>query len=297
MRNLTLIPALAGAALLATCSGDPAGTEPQTASSAETEGQTAEPLTVTVIDCGTIEISDLDGFSSAGDYAGQSDTFTDTCWLVNHPAGRLLWDLGLPGILKQGGPQQNGVFTVSVDETITDQLAKMGLSASDIDYMAISHSHFDHIGQVAQFPDVTWLVHEDELAAMFPPKDEEGDVTAPSDQVAMFALFDPLKKETFTGEKDVFGDGSVIIFETPGHTPGHTSLQVNLPEMGPILLTGDLYHRTESRELKRVPRFNFDEQQTLAAMDAFEARAERLGATVIIQHETDDISPLGTTLK
>ena len=105
-------------------------------------------------------------------------------------------------------------------------------------------------------------------------------------------MFNPLERKTFRGDYDVFGDGSVVIFETPGHTPGHTSLQLMMPEAGPVLLAGDLYHRSESRELKRVPRFNYDEAMTLASMDAFEARAKELGATVIIQHEPQDIDPL-----
>ena len=112
------------------------------------------------------------------------------------------------------------------------------------------------------------------------------------EQQALFSLFRPMEQQVFDGELDVFGDGSVVIFETPGHTPGHTSLQLMMPESGPVLLTGDLYHRAESRELKRVPRFNSDEDMTLASMDEFEARAEKLGAKVIIQHEPADIEPL-----
>ncbi len=249
-----------------------------------------KPLHVAVLDCGTIAVSNLDAFSSAGDYAGQAGTLTDTCYLVHHPKGILLWDLGVPGILKDAGPVVQDIFTVSLNATITEQLADHGLTPADIDYVSISHSHFDHIGQVDQVQGATWLVHQKELDLMIPP---DGSVPQTSaDQVALFNAFKGLKREAFTGEKDVFGDGSVVIFETPGHTPGHTALQLHLPETGPVLLSGDLYHRSESRTLRRVPRFNFSEEQTLAAMAAFEARAEALGAKVIIQHEMDDITPL-----
>ena len=88
-----------------------------------------------------------------------------------------------------------------------------------------------------------------------------------------------------------------MIFQTPGHTPGHSSLQINLPETGPVLLTGDLYHRTESRELGRVPRFNTSEETTLTSMAAFEARATDQGAKVIIQHEPADVDPLGGVIR
>ncbi|WP_034793258.1 N-acyl homoserine lactonase family protein [Hyphomonas beringensis] len=260
------------------------------AETAEADESAEAALHVDVLDCGKIDVSDLDAFSSAGDYAGQTDTFTDTCFLIRHPDGIMLWDLGLPGMLAMAGPQTQQIYTVSLDKTLTSHLKDLGLTPDDIDYLAISHSHFDHIGQAAQVQNALWLVHEDELNAMFPSDGSEAQV--PADQLALFAMFNPLERKTFRGDYDVFGDGSVVIFETPGHTPGHTSLQLMMPEAGPVLLAGDLYHRSESRELKRVPRFNYDEAMTLASMDAFEARAKELGATVIIQHEPQDIDPL-----
>ena len=264
--------------------------------------QSADQIKLYVLDCGTIEISDVGVFSSAGDYDGQPDVFVDTCFLIRHPEGDLLWDLGLPTALVGGPPQEDGVFTVSMDTTISNQLIEIGLGPEDLEYMAISHFHFDHIGQIDQIQDATWIVHEDEYGAMFPPQEEpaiEEEQAEGGDQDGTdvgltnpFAGFESLERELFSGEKDVFGDGSVIIFPTPGHTPGHTCLQVELANTGTVLLTGDLYHRTESRRLGRVPQFNSSEPMTLESMRAFEARAERLNAKVIIQHEPDDIDPL-----
>lgn len=286
--------------LLIACSG---GSETDISETGNPEPQnTSEPAAATgpealhmyVLDCGTIQISNLDGFSSAGDYAGQTAVFADTCWLIRHPDGDLLWDLGLTTELVGGGEQEIDVLTLSMDRSLTEQMRDFGYAPWDLDYIAISHSHFDHTGQADQFQEAKWLVHQAEYDSMFPKNpdalendpDVDGEVTNP------YSSFASLSRETFTGEHDVFGDGSVIIFPTPGHTPGHTTLQVMLPEMGPVLLTGDLYHRRESRELRRVPRFNSDEAQTLASMDAFEARAAALGATVIIQHSQADIAEL-----
>ncbi|MFN4184016.1 MAG: N-acyl homoserine lactonase family protein [Hyphomonas sp.] len=252
-------------------------------------------LYVDVLDCGTIAISDLDAFSSAGDYAGTTDTFTNTCYLINHPDGRLLWDMGVPGMLSVAGPVVQDIFTVSLNATLTEQLEALGLTPADIDYVSISHSHFDHIGQADQVQSATWLVHQTELDVMIPADGSVPQTTA--DQIALYNAFSGMKREAFTGEKDVFGDGSVVIFETPGHTPGHTSLQLTLPESGPVLLTGDLYHRSESRSLSRVPRFNTNEENTLASMAVFEARAAELGAKVIIQHEASDIDALGGVIR
>jgi len=240
------------------------------------------PLSLYTFDCGSIEVSDLDVFSSTGDYAGQTDTLTNTCYLIRHPQGDLLWDLGLPQGLVGAGPQTEGVFTMTLESTVTEQLADIGLSAQDIEFISISHSHFDHSGQAALFPDSQWLVNKNEFDYMF-------STDANKVQNAAFA---ELSNSIHTGNLDVFGDGSVMILELPGHTPGHSALQVNLAESGPILLTGDLYHRSESRELKRVPRFNTDESQTRDSMEIFEALAKDSGARVIIQHEPADVATL-----
>ena len=262
----------------------------------ETVTEAAAPLTVNVLDCGTLEVTDLDVFSSAGDYAGQTDTLTDTCFLINHPQGRLLWDLGLPGMLAGAGVQTvGGIFNVSLDKTLTQQLADLGLTPADIDYISLSHDHFDHIGQVDQIPGAVWIVQEDEYNDMFPP---EGAAAPPQPElVAMWAQFKPLEAKKIDGDYDVFGDGAVKILEMPGHTPGHSVLLLNMPESGPVLLAGDMYHRSESRELRRVPRFNWSEPVTLDSMDRFEALADDLGAKVIIQHEPADVEPLGGIIR
>lgn len=296
MRLALLLATTASAAFLAACAPEtetPA--EPAPAETVEVaEVAEAAPLTVNVLDCGTIGVSDLDAFSTAGDYAGTSDELTVTCFLINHPKGRLLWDIGLPSQLIGQPPFTQQIFTVSVDRSLTDELADIGVVPSEIDYVSISHNHFDHIGQVDQVQGSTWLVNQKEYDAMFPP-----DGSPPADPTLMenYALFQPMERQIIGDEYDVFGDGSVIIFDTPGHTPGHTSLQLMMPESGPVLLTGDLYHRSESRSLNRVPRFNVNEEDTMASMAAFEARGAALGAKVIIQHEPADIAPLGGVIR
>lgn len=282
------------AAIAAACSGgEPEPAPTPTIVESEPAVRTApepEALHVFVLDCGTIEISDLNDFSTAGDYAGQTDVFTDTCFLIRHPEGDLLWDLGVPGILATSEPQQQGIYTVSLERTLSEQINALGLSMADIELVSISHSHFDHVGQADQLIGSKWLVHEKEFELMFPQNADPDEAEAAN--AGQFFAFDGLEREVFTGEYDVFGDGTVVIFETPGHTPGHMALQVVLPETGPVLFTGDLYHRAESRGLARVPRFNFDEAQTRASMVVFEDRADELDARVIIQHEPADIDPL-----
>ena len=293
MRLALLLTTVAAAAVLAACAPEtPAAAPP--VEEVVTGVAEAAPLTVNVLDCGTIGVSDLDAFSSAGDYAGQADELTNTCYLINHPNGRLLWDLGLPSQLAGSPPFTQQVFTVSLNQTITDQLAALGVVPSKLTYVSISHSHFDHVGQVDQVQGATWLVNQREYDAMFPP---EGTPLADPTLAPVYAMFQSMEREVIGEEHDVFGDGSVVIFATPGHTPGHASLQLKMPESGTVLLTGDLYHRTESRALSRAPRFNTNEADTMASMAAFEARAADQGGKVVIQHEPADVTPLGGIIR
>lgn len=291
-----LLLAGAAAAILAACA--PPAEEAPAAPEAPVEEVAAvaeaPAIYVDVLDCGTIGVSDLDVFSSAGDYAGQSDELANSCYLVNHPNGRLLWDLGLPSQLVGQPPFTQQVFTVTMETSITEQLAELGVVPSELTYVSISHSHFDHIGQADQIQGATWLVNQAEYDAMFPP---DGSPPADPSLVANYALFKAMDTQIIEDGHDVFGDGSAIIFKTPGHTPGHASLQLTLPESGPVLLTGDLYHRAESRALSRVPRFNTSEEETLASMATFETRATDLGAKVVIQHEPEDVDPLNGSIR
>jgi len=245
-------------------------------------GQNVDKLKLYTINCGVINVADMDGFSSSGDYAKQKATLASTCFLISHPAGNLLWDTGLSDSLANKEPAVNGVFTLSLEKTIIAQLAEINMTANDVNYVSISHSHFDHIGQISSFPKSTWLVSNKEKNAMFS-----------SEKLKMQnASFSDLKQTTFDGDYDVFGDGSVMILDMPGHTKGHTVLQLMLEDTGPVLISGDLYHQAKSRTLKRVPRFNVDEPQTRKAIERFENIVKKLGAKVLIQHEKNDIDKL-----
>jgi glyoxylase-like metal-dependent hydrolase (beta-lactamase superfamily II) len=87
------------------------------------------------------------------------------------------------------------------------------------------------------------------------------------------------------GDHDVFGDGSVRIIYTPGHTPGHQALLVNLSNTGPVILSGDLFHFRANRRLRRAPTFNYDPVMTLESMDRIEALIKETDAALWIEHD------------
>lgn len=216
-------------------------------------------------------------FSDAFHYAeGQTKDFTFSCYLVRHGENYMIWDAGLPA--------ENGT-------RMTDQLRQLNLTPDKIKYLGISHFHFDHIGQAADFPTATLLIGAGDLAAV-----KKGD-RLPDNSTDSGVRLAPWisgtgSVEPLVGDKDVFGDGRVVILNAPGHTPGHHALLVRLPKGGNVLISGDLYHFPENRRLKAVPSFNTNRTDTLASMDRFEAIAKSLKAKVIIQHELTDIAKL-----
>lgn len=247
-----------------------------------------EPVKMFMFDGGTVQVNMLEIFSQGDLYKGETKTFADAFYVIQHPEGNLLWDAGLGEGLVGQEPftTPNGAFTVSRKHGIDEQLKQIGLSTKDFKYIALSHTHFDHTGSASKFADATWLVQEEEFEF----------VTSETQQKQNADNYNAIKDlknvKRLNGDFDVFGDGKVVIKFTPGHTPGHQSLFVDLEQEGPLLLTGDLYHFEENREGGIVPSFNFSVEDTKASMSAFEEFAEQTGARVIIQHSQKDFNSL-----
>jgi glyoxylase-like metal-dependent hydrolase (beta-lactamase superfamily II) len=239
-------------------------------------------------DCGRIEMLDLDLFADNGAFKGRKNSAADACYLIRHSKGDLLWDTGLPEALhEQKDGITNGPFHLERPETLKDQLAEIGVKPEDIEYVSVSHSHFDHAANLNDYAASTWIVHEKEYELMF------SDASRANAQ--SFSAYNKLEhstKTTFNTPHDVFGDGSVEIIPMVGHTPGHSVLKLELKNAGTILLSGDLYHLHESRELKTVPRFNTNADDTRASIEKFEALAKATNARVVIQHVIADFDAM-----
>ena len=282
MKTATLNTTLLYTALLLTACGQPASLDQNTK---QTKAETVKLYT---LECARIDMLDLSIFDGDGAYDGQTNKAVGSCYLIRHPKGDLLWDTGVPDALNaMPDGMTSPAFHITVPNTLADQLADLGLAADDIDYLSVSHSHFDHAGNAGTYNKATFIVNEAELAHMF--RDE---ARADAENFAAYSALETAKKITFTGEYDVFGDGSAIVIDTPGHTPGHTILKLELANTGTVLLSGDLYHLKQSRELRTVPVFNTDKAQTLRSMDKFEVLAKATNARVIIQHSLEDYNAL-----
>jgi glyoxylase-like metal-dependent hydrolase (beta-lactamase superfamily II) len=233
------------------------------------------------LDCGTITIKEFNSFfSDTLDYKPGSRDVAASCYLIQRKGEYLLWDTGYPASAK-GPPSDKGYGIVIVRKTVAEQLAELGLKATDISVVGISHMHGDHVGQAREFPGAKLVVGK-------------GDFELTRGNNDPFAPWraQGAKVQTMHGSDiDIFGDGKVIALNLPGHTPDHMALLVKL-KSGNVLLTGDMYHSTEAREVRGVPPFNTNRAETLASMDRFERLANNLDAKVIIQHEPADISKL-----
>ena len=250
--------------------------------------RTVDAMRLYVFDCGRIDVSNMGVFDRGGAYEGMARSMVDSCYLVRHPQGDLMWDAGIPDLVA-GAPEGvvDGVFKITVPKTLKGQLERIGVPPEAVEFFSISHSHFDHVGNANYFKNATFIVHEKEREFMFRPEARQ-DV----DAFNGYSELEAARKATFADSYDVFGDGKVIIVATPGHTPGHSVLLVTLEHSGPILLSGDLYHLAPARENRTIPTFNTDPAETLVSMDKFEQLARDAGARVIIQHEPADFDNL-----
>ena len=245
-------------------------------------------LQLYAMNCGHLASDDLAPFGSEGEYDGQPGELAVMCFLIRHPKGDLVWDAGLPDAINanpEGEAIEGGVMKVPV--TMASQLEAIGVTTAEIEYFSVSHSHFDHVGNAGLFSESTLLIQQAEVDFMSGLGDEMGLVTP--------ELVEPMRSMetiTFTDDYDVFGDGSVVIVPTPGHTPGHAVLFIDLENAGPLYLSGDLYHIARSRTERIVPEFNVSKPQTLETMEIFEARVAAEGARVIIQHSMEEQAQL-----
>ena len=263
------------------------------AASASSRGQArAQPpksARLYVFDCGRLEGGDVSRFRLKREEMATTD-MSVACYLVVHPKGTLIWDAGaVPDTdIKPGaGPMRYRIVLpnaaerfVTTERTLKSQLAAAGYAPSDITYLALSHYHYDHTANANEFAASTWLVRPIERDTMF--ADKPPDLLQPS---TYSALRNSKTVTIKTDDYDVFGDGTVVLKATPGHTPGHQVLFVKLLKTGPVVVAGDLYHYPEERALNRIPTFDADERQTAASRAELDVFLKKTGAQLWIQHD------------
>lgn len=234
-----------------------------------------------VLDGGEAAVEDISQWSPGVDI-GQSRRFSDNVYLLRHGADWMLWDTGLDDDLVTIPEGQVFAHDVRglVRRTLAAQLAELGVTPDDITVLACSHAHFDHVGNTRLFPRARWYVQATEHDAMFGP-----DPGRYGFLPELYATLADNPTVRIDGDHDVFGDGSVQIIATPGHTPGHQSLLVRLPHAGAVVLSGDVVHFAANLRHRRVPTFNSDHQASRTSMDRIEALVDAEDALLLIGHD------------
>jgi len=238
---------------------------------------TAQEVTLTRLDCGS-GTNDPRRFSDSFAYTETTKPFTFSCYVIRHGSDVMVWDTGyLPGSVPN-----------ATNKPLAELLKQINVNPDDVKYVGISHFHADHTGQVGVLRNATLLIGKG---------DWDGITANPpmgGANVRGFAewIAEKRKVEALSADKDVFGDGSVMVLRAPGHTPGHSLLLVRLKEMGPVLLSGDAVHFHENYQHEGVPGFNYDRAQTIASIQRMKQIEKNLKATVIIQHDPRDIGKL-----
>ena len=239
--------------------------------------QSAPEVTLSRMECGTNAAPTEVGlrFSDTYAYDGLKVQLVYSCYLIRHGDEYMVWDAGFAKGPAPTAPKQD----------LVELLASINVTPAQVKFVGISHSHGDHIGQASLFGQSTLLIGKGDWDVLSDPK-------RTPNQAPIAPWLNGAKVEPLTGDRDVFGDGSVVILDMPGHTPGHRSLLVRLTGRGNVLLTGDLAHFHENYDGNGVPTFNTDRAATLASLDRFKQIAANLKATVIIQHDARDVAKL-----
>jgi N-acyl homoserine lactone hydrolase len=219
---------------------------------------------------------------SPGVNVGKPITLSNSCYLIKHAKGWMLWETGYSesiAAMPEGFVTPVLTWRWKAPKTLSAQLAEIGVAPTDIAYLGFSHAHPDHIGNGSLFPAATLYIQEAEYDFYLGPK---GKPPAPP------ANYDRLRSNRtmkLNGDHDVFGDGSVVILSSPGHTPGHQSLLVQLPKTGRVLLTGDAAHFRDNWDNRRAPVQNFNKELTVQSMDRLAKVAATSKAQIWINHD------------
>jgi glyoxylase-like metal-dependent hydrolase (beta-lactamase superfamily II) len=241
-------------------------------------------LRLYIFDCGVIHTTNGDAYSLKKEEMASTE-MSIPCLLVAHPKGTLMWDNG--DIPDRAFPPGGGRVTAGVvtqDKPLLPQLAAVGYAPGDITYLSMSHYHGDHVANANSFASATWLVRKVERDRMF---STEPIVRSPVENYSELKNSKTILMDK--AEWDVFGDGTVVIKSTPGHTPGHNVLFLKLKTTGPIVLSGDLYHYPAERTLKDFLPFGGrgSDAQEAASKAKVEAVLKDKGAVLWIQHDLE----------
>jgi N-acyl homoserine lactone hydrolase len=236
-----------------------------------------------VFNCGESTVQDVSRWTP-GVNVGKPAAFSANCYLIRHTKGWMMWDSGInDNVATMPKGFQRGKLSPHyiLRKPLRFALSEIGIDPAKIEHVAFSHTHGDHVGNGNLFTGATLYIQQAEYDIAFGAEA----VSKWNFEVTSYDKLRANKTVKLNGDHDVFGDGSVVIIATPGHTPGHQSLLVRLPKTGPVILSGDMVHLQNNWTYRRVPSFNFDVAQSLKSMEKVAALMQKTGAKLWINHD------------
>ena len=213
-----------------------------------------------------------------GDFAADPIQIPITCFLVRAPDATLLFDTGVSPRAVPGLLRNDPLARFTDDDLLIHRLDAIGLVPDDIDAVVLSHLHYDHAGGAELFRRSELIAQRDEYAAAFQPP-------------PFLAAFYYRKNFDLPGARWRLLDGDtelgpgLTVLRSDGHTPGHQSLLVDLPETGPVLLAGDACYTQEHIDGERIPGVVWNPMLALHTVKRLKTLARLTGARILPSHD------------
>jgi len=213
-------------------------------------------------------------------------------FLIQHPRGNVLFDGGNAlevvndPVGHWGESAQIFQPLMTAEQSAKAQIESLGVAAESIRYVIQSHLHLDHTGALGQFPNAEVIVHRRELEYAHAPfwfqraGYVQSDFRRPG--INWLAI-----DEVFGDGFDLFDDGSIRIIFTPGHTPGHQSLIVDLPETGSVVLAGDACNTLQQFDGRGLPSGAYSNALFVQSIDKLRHIVKENDAMFVPGHDLD----------
>jgi N-acyl homoserine lactone hydrolase len=202
------------------------------------------------------------------------------CYLIRTSDATVLFDTGVAPRAVPGLLRTDDLARFTDEDLLVHRLRALGLEVGNVDAVVLSHLHFDHAGGAALFPKSELLVQQDEYAYAHHP-------------AGFFASFYYRKNFDLPGYRWRLLDGDtqlapgLTVIRTDGHTPGHQSLLVELPDTGPVILTGDACYWKEHFDAERVPGVVWNPTLAFHSIKRLKTLARLTGARVFPGHDPE----------
>ncbi len=200
-------------------------------------------------------------------------------YLIEHPKGLVLVDTG------QSYELRDDNTIMEEQDTILNKLARLGYTPDDVRYVVMSHLHLDHSGYMNAFQNSTFIVRKEELKAAWWPEACEGGYVFPTyDKTRGCKFIQPADDEDY----DIFMDGTVVLIDTRGHSRGHQSVVLNLPNTGKTVLINDAAPIREVLERSLLPGTCTDNWQAMRSIQKLN-HLQACGCMMIFAHDPDNL--------